>query len=118
MPQDSVYGAWPASGEIDISEIRGNNGDTYTDGRDSTGSALHWGTSTETDSFWRTAGKHNVRRTDYSADFHTYGLEWSQNYLFTYLDSKLLQVLYVDFTGKKDMFTRGDFSGMTVNGSM
>lgn len=24
FPEDSVYGAWPASGEIDIAESRGN----------------------------------------------------------------------------------------------
>jgi len=26
MPEASVYGAWPASGEIDIMESRGNDG--------------------------------------------------------------------------------------------
>ncbi len=42
MPEDSVYGDWPASGEIDIAESRGNNGDSYADvgGRDSLISAL------------------------------------------------------------------------------
>lgn len=41
MPQDNVYGDWPASGEIDIAESRGNNGDDYpTGGRDSLISAM------------------------------------------------------------------------------
>lgn len=90
MPEDSVYGEWPKSGEIDIMESRGNYGDDYPDGRDSAISALHWGPIAEKDAFWRTSGKHNVRRTDYSETFHTYGLEWSDNYLFTYIDSRLL----------------------------
>jgi len=42
MPENSVYGIWPASGEIDIAESRGNNGDDYAavGGRDSLISAM------------------------------------------------------------------------------
>jgi beta-glucanase (GH16 family) len=41
MPEDSIYGPWPASGEIDLAESRGNNGDDYPPGgRDSVISAL------------------------------------------------------------------------------
>jgi hypothetical protein len=42
MPEDSVYGEWPASGEIDLAEVRGNNGDEYAavGGRDSVTSAM------------------------------------------------------------------------------
>lgn len=40
MPEDSVYGEWPASGEIDLAESKGNSGDDYPTGRDSVGSAL------------------------------------------------------------------------------
>jgi hypothetical protein len=90
MPEHEVYGKWPRSGEIDIAESRGNFGDDYPDGRDSLISSLHWGPLPEADAFWKTSGKHNVRRTDYSEKFHTFGLEWSQDYLFTYIDSRLL----------------------------
>lgn len=90
MPEEEVYGSWPMSGEIDIAESRGNNPDTYPDGRNSIISALHWGPSTGTDAFWRTSGKHNLRRTDYSKNFHTYGLEWTEDYLFMYIDNQLL----------------------------
>ena len=85
-----AYGPWPASGEIDIMESRGNAGQDYPDGRDSTTSALHWGPLPSVDAFWKTNGKHNVRRTDYSKSFHTYGLEWNENYLFTYVDTRLV----------------------------
>ena len=40
MPEDSVYGDWPASGEIDLAESKGNSGDDYPTGRDSVVSAL------------------------------------------------------------------------------
>lgn len=47
MPEDSVYGPWPASGEIDIMESRGNdvsyNVGGQDRGRDIYSSTLHWG---------------------------------------------------------------------------
>lgn len=59
-------------------------------GRDSIISALHWGPLPEVDAFWKTSGQHQIRRTDYSNAYHTFGLEWSEDYLFTYIDSRLL----------------------------
>jgi beta-glucanase (GH16 family) len=118
MPEDSVYGDWPQSGEIDIAESRGNSGDSYPDGRDSIGSALHWGPISQADAFWRTQGKHNIRRADYSQTFRTYGLEWSENYLFTYIDNRLLQVFFINFEKKYDnMWDRGNFGQAIVNRS-
>jgi beta-glucanase (GH16 family) len=45
MPEDSKYGDWPRSGEIDIAESRGNNFDYPLGGRDTYTSSLHWGKS-------------------------------------------------------------------------
>lgn len=50
----------------------------------------HWGPISVVDAFYKTSGKHNVRRTDYSDSFYTYGLEWNEKYLFTYINSRLL----------------------------
>jgi hypothetical protein len=46
MPEDSVYGVWPRSGEIDIMESRGNGYDYSAGGRDYYYGALHWGKET------------------------------------------------------------------------
>jgi hypothetical protein len=43
MPEDSVYGNWPKSGEIDIMESRGNAPGYSAGGRDVFSSTLHWG---------------------------------------------------------------------------
>ena len=43
MPEESVYGVWPASGEIDIMESRGNGYDYPPGGRDLYYGSLHWG---------------------------------------------------------------------------
>lgn len=88
MPEDDVYGTWPQSGEIDIMEARGNAA-PFPGGRNQVSSTLHWGPNQADDAYWRTMGLYSLPRTDYSEEFHTYGLEWSGKYLFCYLDSRL-----------------------------
>jgi Glycosyl hydrolases family 16 len=43
MPEDSVYGIWPLSGEIDIMESRGNARGYRNGGRETVSSTIHWG---------------------------------------------------------------------------
>jgi beta-glucanase (GH16 family) len=43
MPEDSAYGPWPLSGEIDIMESRGNARGYSGHGRELFMSTLHWG---------------------------------------------------------------------------
>lgn len=89
MPQDSVYGEWPRSGEIDIMESRGNSARDYPEGNSFASSTLHWGTTYSNDAYYRTTGSFGNKRTNYSDDFHTFGLEWSQKYLFVWFDGRL-----------------------------
>lgn len=113
MPKDSEYGAWPKSGEIDLVESRGNNHTHPQGGNNIASSALHWGPNQANDAFWRTNVKRQALHTTYAKDFHTYGLEWSQKYLFTYIDSRLLQVTYVNFDSP--MWERGNFPQVDAN---
>lgn len=89
MPQDSVYGTWPKSGEIDIAESRGNDARSYPLGDNIVSSALHWGTATQNDRWRMSYGEWGGQRTRYTQNFHTYGLEWSEKYLLTWLDGRL-----------------------------
>jgi hypothetical protein len=115
MPVDSVYGAWPQSGEIDIAESRGNNYTYPQGGNNIVSSALHWGPNPANDAFWRTNVKRPALHTTYSADFNTFGIEWSQKYLFTYVNSRLLQVLYTNFD--RPLWERGSFPTVNANGT-
>lgn len=115
LPVTNTYGAWPASGEIDILESRGNNHTYAQGGNNIISSTLHWGPDSDNDAYWRTNVKRSALHTTYSADFHTYGLEWSQKYLYTYIDSKLLQVLYNTFS--EPLWERGDFPDSNSNGT-
>ena len=41
------------------------------------------------DAFWRTNGVRYMTRGDYSDGFHTFGMEWSGSYIYTWVDSRL-----------------------------
>jgi beta-glucanase (GH16 family) len=115
MPVDDKYGPWPKSGEIDIVESRGNNWTYGQGGNNIVSSALHWGPDPANDAWYRTNVKRQALHTTYSAGFNTFGLEWSQKYLFTYVNSRLLQVLYTNFD--EPLWKRGDFPDFTANGT-
>lgn len=115
LPVNNTYGPWPQSGEIDIMESRGNNYTYPMGGNNFISSSLHWGPSPSTDAWWRNNVKREALHTTYSAAFHTYGLEWSEKYIFTYIDTRLLQVLYTPFN--KPFWQKGDFPLSSPNGS-
>ncbi|KAI9752355.1 MAG: hypothetical protein M4579_005663 [Chaenotheca gracillima] len=115
MPVNSDYGPWPLSGEIDIIESRGNNYTYAQGGNNIVSSALHWGPNTANDAWWRTNVKRSALHTTYAKGFHTFGLEWSEKYLFTYIDTRLLQVLYTNFD--QPLWKRGQFPLSDSNGT-
>ncbi|CZR49125.1 uncharacterized protein FPRO_12561 [Fusarium proliferatum ET1] len=116
FPAKDYYGAWPASGEIDIGMVRGNNY-TYDNGRGNqqVSTQLHWGLDTGTDRWQSTSGARNTLRTTFHKDFHTFGLEWSNKYLFTWLDHRIAQVTYVKFN--HPFYQHGGFHQALTNGS-
>ncbi|KAI5363829.1 putative glycoside hydrolase family 16, concanavalin A-like lectin/glucanase domain superfamily [Septoria linicola] len=118
LPTDEVYGSWPASGEIDIMETRGNN-HTYKagpgGGNNLLTSALHWGPEHKLDKYLQTVNQLPALHEYYGDSFHTFGLEWTEDYIFTYVDSVLLQVLYVPLN--KRFWDKGHFPAATVNGT-
>jgi beta-glucanase (GH16 family) len=118
MPEDDAYGAWPRSGEIDIAEFRGNDYE-YPEGRDFMSSTLHWGPSFQHDGYIGTHGKTFLRRKDFTTGFHTFGLEWTEDYIFMYLDSRLKQVHFTKFKESNPLWKKGGFAGMTTeNGTL
>lgn len=115
MPVKPIYGEWPQSGEIDIAESRGNNHTYAQGGNNIISSALHWGPNLANDAWWRTNVKRNALHTTFSSKFHTFGVEWSEKYLFTYIDTRLLQVLYSNFN--QPLWARGNFPLSDSNGT-
>jgi len=115
LPTDSVYGPWPRSGEIDIMESRGNNYTYPQGGNNIVSSTLHWGPVESEDGWYRNNVKRAALHTTYAAGFNTFGIEWSEKYIFSYINTRLLQVMYVNFN--EPFWTKGNFPSSTSNGT-
>ena len=82
MPEHSIYGNWPACGEIDVVENRGNHpavvqGTIHYAGAD--GRHL------------QSAGTYTFPPSDGATNFHTYLLEWTTNSINWYVDNHLYE---------------------------
>lgn len=73
LPVDDKYGIWPASGEIDIAESRGNNHTYVLGGHDISSSTLHWGPNSDEDAWYHTYEKKTALHTTYVEKYHTFG---------------------------------------------
>ena len=81
MPQNSVYGTWPKSGEIDIME---NAPSTF--GQHSVFSTLH--AEGHNSSNGKSIGK-KVYDNDLSSEWHTFAVKWEENKISCYYDDVL-----------------------------
>lgn len=45
-------------------------------------------------------------------------MEWSESYLYTWVDNPLQQVMYIEFKKNTGMWKAGYFQGETVNSSL
>jgi len=115
LPVDKVYGEWPRSGEIDIAESRGNDYNYKLGGDNIVSSTVHWGPNPSHDAWWRTHVKRHALHTSFSSAFHVFGLEWTDKYMFTYIDNRLNQVMYVKFG--EPFWQRGQFPLADSNGT-
>lgn len=60
-----------------------------------------------------TWGYREQRRTYYNQQWHTYGLEWNEEYMWTYIDSRVAQVISLRF--KDSFWTKGKFPSTITN---
>ena len=67
LPTDWVYGGWPASGEIDIMEMLGDN-------TQKTYGTIHWGDSPQTRQ--QAGGNYVLQSGTFAGSFHTFAVEW------------------------------------------
>lgn len=93
MPENSSYGAWPSSGEIDVLESKGQS-PTLVQG------SLHTGTSSDTED--TQTGEYSVPNGFSTNTYHTYDLLWEpanssdgeQNTISWYVDGTLYQTFH------------------------
>jgi beta-glucanase (GH16 family) len=114
MPANAQYGQWPASGEIDLVESRGNARGAPGGGCDSFSSTLHWGPYWPADGYLQTHAEYALPEGDLSEDYHTYGLLWTADRISTYVDN--VTVLDVDTSGLNGTFwEKGGFPPTAFN---
>jgi len=97
-------------------EARGNDPSYPAQGRDYITSALNWGPSVALNSFSLTRGWFHQKRVTYDESFHTFAVEWDEDYMWMYLDSRVQRVLDLRFNSQS-FFERGDFPVVVQNGS-
>jgi len=108
LPKSDSYGGWPKSGEIDIMESRGNQGDI---GVGSVASTLHWGPDFNNNRYTMTTGAQKT--SDWSSQFHTWKLVWTQDHIITYVDD----VKIMEVNPGSSFWDYGNFNGNNIWGS-
>lgn len=77
MPTSSVYGGWPASGEIDIMEQLGHQpGISY--------GTIHYGTSPQ--DHQHQGSSYALPSGDFSDDYHIFAVRWKEDSISWYID--------------------------------
>jgi len=114
LPRDQQYGPWPASGEIDLVESRGNAAGYAAGGVDRVSSTLHFGPHWPEDGWARGAHAEATTATtggaSFADGFHTYGLVWTADGLTTYIDDPANVLLDVP-VGPGGFWQRGRWNG-------
>lgn len=124
MPRDNAYGTWPASGEIDLVESRGNrellqNGVNI--GGEQLSQTLHFGPYPEAAGAGGSGGgqqKQNAATfvrsakpagTAWSSDVHRYQMEWTPEKITFSVDDIETGTIAASTTAAKGFWARGGF---------
>jgi beta-glucanase (GH16 family) len=108
LPKWNEYGGWPASGEIDLVESRGNL-DLQTESGEQRGhrhaeQTLHWGPHWGLNSYYLTNGG---RDGDFGDSFHTYEMDWTPEGITLSIDGETTMSVS---PGEGGFWEYGDFA--------
>jgi hypothetical protein len=95
LPQHNVYGRWPASGEIDIMESRGNRQLFSPEGKnvgvEQVSETLHFGPFFPHNGYEKAHfTKNSVPFDGFDQEFHNYQLEWTPDHISWSIDNVLV----------------------------
>lgn len=104
MPKDSEYGKWPASGEIDLVESRGNS-NLKRDGEDTfvgvqrVQQSLHWGPNFNMNGHPYTVAKTNREKGTFADKFFTFSAVWNPQSIIFYVNHKMTMNITMQHSG-------------------
>jgi beta-glucanase (GH16 family) len=105
MPQSSVYGGWPMSGEIDMVETIGNRDffcGSQARGIQHVGSAMHWGASPNDNRYYLTGGSRDNFDQNFGDFFHVYSLVWTPQGIVMSVDDVAVMTVPNPLIGDRD----------------
>ncbi|PVD20571.1 hypothetical protein C0Q70_18727 [Pomacea canaliculata] len=113
MPTEKHYGGWPASGEIDIMEARGNlhyhSPEGWTMGADVDYSTVHYGPAWNNKKSF--GSPYTLRGTTFADAYHTFWIDWTQNYIKIGVDD---HTSIAHNTPAAGYWHEGQFSGTNI----
>jgi len=97
LPEDSKYGQWPRSGEIDIVESRGNKklwAWNQELGVEQAASTLHFGPSPDVNGHMNAHGSKNTAPGNgFDMDYHLYQVEWTPDFIKFSIDDDVISTI-------------------------
>jgi len=94
-------------------ESRGNAATYPAGGLNCFGSTLHWGPYYPDDPYQLTTAQYCSSEAGLDEEFHTYGLVWNEEEMYTYIDSESNKVL--DLSIDQSFFQRGGWSNASTD---
>jgi len=116
LPRYNAYGYWPASGEIDIMESRGNDVHYGMGGLDQFGSTLHVGPYWAENAWPKNHGEYKLKGGGtFHDEFHIFGMVWTKDELYTYVDTDIpaQRVMHIKFDDS--FWKKGGWDKSTYN---
>jgi len=114
LPADSVYGTWPASGEIDLCESKGNDAllcEGELSGHQLMGSTLHWGPDFGQNRYDMTLWDKTNLEDPFGDSFHTFKFQWDKDGFTFLVDDEQIGETHPPAGGFWEM---GGFEGKNV----
>lgn len=110
LPKTNAYGLWPASGEIDLVQSRGNRElikSSINIGSDQVTSTLHFGPYSKADAWQLTSYPRisNEKGKGFNSAFHRYQMEWSTDKITFSVDD----IETATVKAKSGFWEKGDF---------
>ncbi|XP_064106096.1 beta-1,3-glucan-binding protein-like isoform X2 [Macrobrachium nipponense] len=106
FPKNWPYGVWPASGEITLTEARGN--DKYGEySNQYAGTTMHWGPFRSFNRYNLTEEEYKASKGTFADSFHTWRMDWTKDKIEIHVDDVLVMTVdpgtsFWDFGGFGD----------------